>query len=158
MSDIEARRVDIVVVYKIDRLTRSLMDFTKLIEVFDRNAVTFVSVTSPLRSSSARSPESASGTRSRRPGGKACGWAADADLTREPLAVLEAERDRLQKLVAADTETQNRLVPYQKELPKRQPRWKLFENNVWIATVRANVLKRWWLNVKRGMAVSSMRS
>jgi DNA invertase Pin-like site-specific DNA recombinase len=45
MADIEARRIDIVVVYKIDRLTRSLMDFSKLIEVLDRNSVTFVSVT-----------------------------------------------------------------------------------------------------------------
>src|ERR1041385_4241075 len=45
MADIEARRVDIVVVYKIDRLTRSLMDFSRLIEVLDRNSVTFVSVT-----------------------------------------------------------------------------------------------------------------
>ena len=45
MVDIEARRVDVVVVYKIDRLSRSLMDFTRLVEVFDRNAVTFVSVT-----------------------------------------------------------------------------------------------------------------
>ena len=45
MADIEARRVDVVVVYKIDRLSRSLMDFTRLVEVFDRNAVTFVSVT-----------------------------------------------------------------------------------------------------------------
>ena len=45
MADIEGRRIDIVVVYKIDRLTRSLMDFTKLIEVLDRNSVTFVSVT-----------------------------------------------------------------------------------------------------------------
>ena len=45
MADIEARRIDIVVVYKIDRLTRALMDFAKLIEVLDRNAVTFVSVT-----------------------------------------------------------------------------------------------------------------
>lgn len=45
MADIEAKRVDIVVVYKIDRLSRSLMDFAKLVEVFDRNAVTFVSVT-----------------------------------------------------------------------------------------------------------------
>ena len=34
-----------VVVYKIDRLSRSLMDFYKLVEVFDRNNVTFVSVT-----------------------------------------------------------------------------------------------------------------
>jgi site-specific DNA recombinase len=45
MDHIEARRVDVVVVYKIDRLSRSLMDFAKLVEVFDRNAVTFVSVT-----------------------------------------------------------------------------------------------------------------
>jgi DNA invertase Pin-like site-specific DNA recombinase len=45
MADIEARRVDIVVVYKIDRLTRSLIDFSRLIEVLDRNSVTFVSVT-----------------------------------------------------------------------------------------------------------------
>jgi site-specific DNA recombinase len=45
IADIEARRVEIVVVYKIDRLSRSLMDFAKLVEVFDRNSVTFVSVT-----------------------------------------------------------------------------------------------------------------
>jgi DNA invertase Pin-like site-specific DNA recombinase len=37
--------IDIVVVYKIDRLSRSLMDFAKLVAVFDRNGVTFVSVT-----------------------------------------------------------------------------------------------------------------
>jgi len=45
MADIEAGRIDTVVVYKIDRLTRSLADFAKLIEVFDRNGVSFVSVT-----------------------------------------------------------------------------------------------------------------
>ena len=45
MADIEAGAVDIVVVYKIDRLSRSLMDFAKLVEVFDRTNVTFVSVT-----------------------------------------------------------------------------------------------------------------
>jgi DNA invertase Pin-like site-specific DNA recombinase len=45
LADIEARRIDVVVVYKIDRLSRALMDFTKLVEVFDRNDVTFVSVT-----------------------------------------------------------------------------------------------------------------
>jgi site-specific DNA recombinase len=44
-ADIEAGRVDVVVVYKIDRLSRSLMDFAKLVEVFDRTSVTFVSVT-----------------------------------------------------------------------------------------------------------------
>jgi site-specific DNA recombinase len=45
IEHIEAGRVDVVVVYKIDRLSRSLMDFAKLVEVFDRNNVTFVSVT-----------------------------------------------------------------------------------------------------------------
>jgi site-specific DNA recombinase len=45
IADIEAHRIDTVIVYKIDRLSRSLMDFAKLVEVFDRNKVTFVSVT-----------------------------------------------------------------------------------------------------------------
>ena len=45
LIDIEAGRVDVIVVYKIDRLSRSLMDFAKLVEVFDRRNVTFVSVT-----------------------------------------------------------------------------------------------------------------
>jgi site-specific DNA recombinase len=45
LADIELGRVDVVVVYKIDRLSRSLMDFSKLVEVFDRRNVTFVSIT-----------------------------------------------------------------------------------------------------------------
>ncbi|MFZ5674353.1 MAG: recombinase family protein [Pseudomonadota bacterium] len=45
LQDIKAHRVDVVVVYKIDRLTRSLMDFSKIVEVFDRHKVSFVSVT-----------------------------------------------------------------------------------------------------------------
>jgi site-specific DNA recombinase len=45
LLDIEASRIDVVVVYKIDRLSRSLMDFSRLVEVFDRQNVTFVSVT-----------------------------------------------------------------------------------------------------------------
>jgi DNA invertase Pin-like site-specific DNA recombinase len=45
LADIEAGKVDIVVVYKIDRLSRSLMDFARLVDVFDRKNVTFVSVT-----------------------------------------------------------------------------------------------------------------
>ena len=45
LADIEDGLVDVVVVYKIDRLSRSLMDFSKLVDVFDRNGVTFVSVT-----------------------------------------------------------------------------------------------------------------
>jgi site-specific DNA recombinase len=45
LKDIETTAVDVVVVYKIDRLSRSLMDFSRLVEVFDRKSVTFVSVT-----------------------------------------------------------------------------------------------------------------
>ena len=45
IRDIEAGRIDTVVCYKIDRLTRSLTDFAKLVDVFERNSVTFVSVT-----------------------------------------------------------------------------------------------------------------
>lgn len=45
LADVEARRVDVVAVYKIDRLSRSLFDFTRLMEVFRANDVTFVSVT-----------------------------------------------------------------------------------------------------------------
>lgn len=45
MEDIKAGKVQTVVVYKIDRLTRSLMDFAKLVEVFDAHGVTFVSIT-----------------------------------------------------------------------------------------------------------------
>lgn len=45
LQDIEDGLVDVVVVYKIDRLSRSLMDFSRLVDSFDRNGVTFVSIT-----------------------------------------------------------------------------------------------------------------
>ena len=45
LGDVAAGKIDIIVVYKIDRLSRSLMDFSKLVDVFDRAGVTFVSVT-----------------------------------------------------------------------------------------------------------------
>ncbi len=45
IADVEVDRADIIVVHKIDRLSRSLMDFAKMVEVFDRKGVTFVSVT-----------------------------------------------------------------------------------------------------------------
>jgi DNA invertase Pin-like site-specific DNA recombinase len=45
LTDIEAGQVDVVVVYKVDRLTRALSDFAKLVEVFDRREVSFVSIT-----------------------------------------------------------------------------------------------------------------
>ena len=45
LADIKARRIDVVVVYKVDRLTRALADFAKIVEVFDAHNVSFVSVT-----------------------------------------------------------------------------------------------------------------
>ena len=45
LEDVRAGRVDIIVVYKVDRLTRSLADFAKLVELFDQHGVSFVSVT-----------------------------------------------------------------------------------------------------------------
>lgn len=45
LADIEAGKVDIVVVYKVDRLTRSLMDFSKIVEKFDKQEASFVSIT-----------------------------------------------------------------------------------------------------------------
>lgn len=52
LNDIRARRIDIVVVYKIDRLTRSLADFAKMVEVFDAQNVSFVAVTQQFNTTS----------------------------------------------------------------------------------------------------------
>lgn len=52
LADIEARKVDTVVVYKVDRLTRSLADFAKIIEKFDAHGVSFVSVTQQFNTTS----------------------------------------------------------------------------------------------------------
>src|SRR5467141_3932472 len=45
LADIQAGKVDVVVTYKVDRLTRSLADFAKIVEIFDAKGVSFVSVT-----------------------------------------------------------------------------------------------------------------
>src|SRR6185312_12518529 len=45
LADIAAGHIDIVVVYKVDRLTRSLLDFAKLVEAFDKAGTSFVSIT-----------------------------------------------------------------------------------------------------------------
>ena len=45
LGDVRARKIDIIVVYKVDRLTRSLADFAKLVELFDAHDVSFISVT-----------------------------------------------------------------------------------------------------------------
>jgi DNA invertase Pin-like site-specific DNA recombinase len=45
LADVKARKIDVIVVYKVDRLTRSLADFAKLVELFDAHGVSFVSIT-----------------------------------------------------------------------------------------------------------------
>jgi len=52
LTDIRAGRIDIVVVYKVDRLTRSLADFARLVELFDAQGVSFVSVTQQFNTTS----------------------------------------------------------------------------------------------------------
>ena len=48
LDDVQARRIDVIVVYKVDRLTRSLADFAKLVELFDAHGVSFISVTQAI--------------------------------------------------------------------------------------------------------------
>ena len=52
LDDVEARRVDCVIVYKVDRLSRSLLDFARLIDRFDQRSVSFVSVTQQFNTTS----------------------------------------------------------------------------------------------------------
>ena len=52
LEDIRARKIEIVVVYKVDRLTRSLADFAKIVEIFDAQGVSFVSVTQAFNTTS----------------------------------------------------------------------------------------------------------
>jgi len=48
LTDIEANKVDVIVIYKVDRLTRDIMDFGRLVDIFDRKNVSFASVTETL--------------------------------------------------------------------------------------------------------------
>src|SRR6202022_7346 len=52
LADIQAGRIDIIVVYKVDRLTRSLADFAKMVELFDGHGVSFVAVTQQFNTTS----------------------------------------------------------------------------------------------------------
>ena len=52
LADVEAGEIDVVVVYKIDRLSRSMLDFLKLVETFERHGVTFVSITQAFNTTS----------------------------------------------------------------------------------------------------------
>jgi site-specific DNA recombinase len=52
LADVRAGKIDTVLVYKVDRLTRSLADFAKLVELFDAHAVSFVSITQSFNTTS----------------------------------------------------------------------------------------------------------
>lgn len=52
LNDVRTRKIDVIVVYKVDRLTRSLADFAKLVELFDQHEVSFVSVTQSFNTTS----------------------------------------------------------------------------------------------------------
>ena len=52
LADIQQNKLDVIIVYKVDRLTRSLADFAKLVELFDANNVSFVSVTQSFNTTS----------------------------------------------------------------------------------------------------------
>ena len=52
LRDVEAGRIDVIVVYKVDRLTRSLTDFAKMVDAFDKSGVSFVSVTQAFNTTS----------------------------------------------------------------------------------------------------------
>jgi site-specific DNA recombinase len=93
LTDTQAGKVQIVVVYKVDRLTRSLSDFAKIVEVFDAHGASFVSVTQQFNTSTsmgrltlnmllsfAQFEREIAGERiairSRRRRPRACGWGA----------------------------------------------------------------------------------
>src|SRR2546430_187332 len=52
LGDVRSGKIDVIVVYKVDRLTRSLADFAKLVELFDQHSVSFVSVTQSFNTTS----------------------------------------------------------------------------------------------------------
>ena len=52
LADIEAGQIDCVVVYKVDRLSRSLLDFARMMETFEKHRVSFVSVTQQFNTAS----------------------------------------------------------------------------------------------------------
>ena len=112
LQEIKQGRVDVIVVYKVDRLTRSLADFAKLVELFDQHSVSFVSVTQAFNTTTSmgrltlnvllsfaslneRSLQSGSGTRSPPRRRRACGWVAQRRwATRSKIESLSSKRKK----------------------------------------------------------------
>jgi DNA invertase Pin-like site-specific DNA recombinase len=74
LADVNQGAIDVVVVYKVDRLTRSLTDFAKMVEVFDAHAVSFVAVTQQFNTTSSMAARNVgeSGSKSACTGHAAC--------------------------------------------------------------------------------------
>ena len=51
LADVEAGKIDCIIVYKLDRLSRSLLDFAKLVDLFDKRSISFVAVTQQFNTS-----------------------------------------------------------------------------------------------------------
>jgi len=66
LEDIKAGRVQIIVVYKVDQLTRSLADFAKIVGILDANGASFVSVTQQFNTTTSMGHEYPSGSFARR--------------------------------------------------------------------------------------------
>ncbi len=141
LADIEAGRIDCCVVYKVDRLSRSLLDFGKMMEVFDKHQVAFVSVTQQINSATsigrlmlnvllsfAQFEREIIGERTRdkiaaaRKKGKWSGGhhilGYDVDAKHRKLVVNEAEAVRVRALVALYLEREG-LVSVVQELQQR---------------------------------------
>jgi len=141
MEDIEAGKVDCVVVYKVDRLSRSLLDFAKMMETFERRQVSFVSVTQQFNTTSSMgrltlnillsfaqfereiiSERTRDKMAAARRKGKYVGGAPilgyDIDRERSCLVVNEHEAARVQKIFELYLEQQS-LIPTIAELDRR---------------------------------------
>jgi site-specific DNA recombinase len=143
MADIEAGKIDAIVVYKVDRLSRSLLDFARLMETFDKHHVAFVSVAQQFNTAtsmgrlilnvllsfaqfereliSERTRDKMSASRRK---GKYVGGAPvlgfDVDVARKRLIINEDEAARVRAIFALYLEHQA-LLPVVKELERR--RW-----------------------------------
>jgi hypothetical protein len=123
LSDICAGQVDVVVVYKIDRLTRSLFDFAKIVEAFDVRGVSFVSITQQFNTTTSmgrltlngRLPGNVFATRLPLPRRRECGWVAcrpSATMCNTESWLSMSKRLSLFVTSSAATSSFDRCVPY----------------------------------------------
>ncbi|MGV3609197.1 MAG: recombinase family protein [Planctomycetaceae bacterium] len=141
MADIEAGKVDCVVVYKVDRLSRSLLDFARMMEIFDRKQVSFVSVTQQFNTSTSMGrlilnvllsfaqferemisertrDKMAAARRKGKYVGGVCMLGYDIDRERKKLVVNELEAEQVRQIFQLYLEHRG-LIPVVQELARR---------------------------------------